>query len=343
MRSVFSLGFLGDNAAKSYTVAGAFVTWVTDRWGPTVMHDWYAGASLEDLTRSSWTAIESEFRGALSTLDMPAGASAYAHARFERPGLWTRRCPHVVDALDRQGDSCRNDRRFDRAQDAYQQALARDSSDWHARFETAKIDLFFSDPARGRAELGHLAADEAVPRTVRDRADETLADNDLTRGSSEQAAERYRALADRVLDEDFGRTMDVKAIAAVDAAARSTVWAMLVGDPSRGTDPWLGALRLGDWAASSQDALALYLVGRNLALHEEYSEAAGWLDRAIAAGGPTQRIAREAIRQRAVCACVLRDIAGLQRLQTLLEAPQSPFASASGRRQWVARLIARCR
>jgi tetratricopeptide (TPR) repeat protein len=343
MRDVFSLGFLGDNAAKSYTVAGAFVTWVTDRWGPEVMHAWYAGASLEDLTRSSWTAIESQFHVALSALDMPAGASAYARARFGRPGLWTRHCPHVVDAFDRQGDSCRNDRRFDRAKDAYQQALERDASDWHARFETAKMDLFLADPARGRAQLERLAADEAVPRTVRDRADEALGDDDLTRGRNEEAAERYRGLADRVLDEDFGRTMEVKALGAADPRARSTVLSMLVGDPSRGIDPWLGALRLGDWAASSQDALALYLVGRNLALREEFAEASAWLDRAILAGGPTPRIARESIRLRAVCACVLRDDRGLERVSELLVAPDSPFASATGRRDWVARLIARCR
>lgn len=343
MRRVFSLGFLGDNAAKSYTVAGAFVTWIVDRWGPAVMHEWYAGASLEKLTGAPWGALDADFRDALRNLDMPAGASAYARARFEHPGVWMRSCPHVVDAFDRQGDSCRGDHRFSRAQEEYRAALARDASDWHARLETSKIDLFARDSARGRAELERLAADDAVPRTVRDRADEALGDDDLARGNNSTALERFRALADRVIDEDYGRTMEVKAIGAADPKARSAILELLVGESGHGVDPWVGALALGEWTATTGDALANYLVGRNLALHERYADAAARLDRAIAAGGPTPRIEREAIRQRAVCACVLRDQAELERLRGLVVTPGAPFFEAAGRREWVLRLIARCR
>jgi hypothetical protein len=343
MRGVFSVAFLGDNAAKSYTVAGAFVTWITERWGSAVVHDWYAGASLERLAGASWAELDSDFRDTLRKLEMPAGASAYARARFERPGMWMRRCPHVVDALDRRGDSCRNDRRFASARGEYQAALARDALDWHARLETAKIDLLYGDPSQGRAELEGLAEDEGVPQPVRDRADEALGDEDLARGRNDQALERFGALAKRVLDEDVARTIEVKAIAAADSNARPAVLSMLVGEPGRGVDPWLAGLELGEWTASSQDALPRYLVGRNLALHDEYAQAAMWLDRAIAAGGPTLRIAREALRQRAVCACVLQDTPSLERLRGLVLAPGSPFEAAAGRREWVLRLIDRCR
>ncbi len=182
-RTLFSLGFLGDNAAKSYTVAGAFVTWVGQRWGLSVVHRWYAGASLEELTGTSWTTIDAQFRDALRGLEMPPGAAAYAQARFARPGVWMRHCPHVVDAFDRQGDSCRNDHRIVRAREEYQSALARDAFDWHARFEVSRMDLRYGDSSLGRAELERLVADESAPRTVRDRADEALADDDSRAGS----------------------------------------------------------------------------------------------------------------------------------------------------------------
>jgi hypothetical protein len=221
--------------------------------------------------------------------------------------------------------------------------LARDAFDWHARLETARIDLLYGDASKGRAELQRLAADESVPRTVRDRADEALGDEDLVRGRNDRALERYRALADRVLDEDLARTMEVKAIGAADSSARPAILSMLVGGPGRVVDPWIAALQLGEWAATSEDALPLYLVGRNLALHDEYAEAAMWLDRAIAAGGPTARIEREALRQRVVCACVLRDTPSLERLRGLVLARGSSFEGAAGRREWVLRLIARCR
>ncbi len=116
---VFSLGFLGDNAARSYTVAGAFVAWVTERWGAGVLHAWYAGESLERLTLRPWDDLDAEFRAALRTLELPAGASAYARARFDRPSVWSRRCPHMVDLVDQHGDACRNEGRFALAQEAY--------------------------------------------------------------------------------------------------------------------------------------------------------------------------------------------------------------------------------
>ena len=43
-------------------------------------------------------------------LAVPAEANTYAKARFERPSVWERRCPHVVDVLDRDGDQCRDRR-----------------------------------------------------------------------------------------------------------------------------------------------------------------------------------------------------------------------------------------
>jgi hypothetical protein len=263
--------------------------------------------------------------------------------------VWGRRCPHVVDALNRDGDRCRDEHRFARARAAYEEVLARDPRDFHARFESARLALRYGDEPGGRAELDRLAREETAPRTWRDRAEEALADGDLLQGRDDAAVAAYRALAERVLDEDVRRTLQVKIESVAQPEARRAVLDLLVGETGRPADSWIGAVSLGVWAEDSRDALAAYLIGKNLAQHDRYARAAIWLDRAL---DPSARplpslpppVARELLRQRAVCACAVGDRAGLERIQSRLEAPDSPFSASvgSGRKEWILRLIARC-
>ena len=353
VRKLFSLDFLGENAAKSYTIAGAFVGWVLQRWGAPVVRAWYGGASLEELTNTSWDALDDEFRQSLRALAMPPEASAYAMARFERPSVWARRCPHVVDTLNRDADRCRDDKRFEHAVELYDQALARDPHDWHALYERARVELRYVDVAKGRAALELIATSAQAPRTVRDRAQEALADDDVVRGRNDEAVRSYRELQARTLDEDVARTLDVKARSVEDPVARRSIIDLLMGDPGRPVDPWLGALALGTWAERTAGVLPTYLVGKNLALHEEYARAASWLDRVLEADGAGARlgpeagreVGREILRQRAICACVLDDQPALDRVRVLASTAGSPFEQSpgGGRREWLMRLIARCR
>jgi hypothetical protein len=349
MKQVFSLGFLGQSADKSYTVAGAFVSWVLGRWGAAVVRTWYGGGSLEELTGKSWSALDGEFGDWLRKLPMPVEASAYAHARFDRPSVWARPCPHVVDALDLAADKCRDEHRFARASGLYAEALSRDPTNWHARLDRAKVLVLQGEGEAGRALLEGLMADPQAPRTSRDRAEEALADSDLARGLTAHAAQRYRAIAERTLDEDAARTLEVKALAAEDPMARRAILDLLVAEPGRSLDPFTGALSLGTWAARTEAPLAEYLVGKNLTVHstseprEGWARAAAWLDRALRDGAPTPRIGRELLRQRAICACALYDTEGVARVEAAVKALDSPFAGSSGgRRDWVLRLTERC-
>jgi len=118
----------------------------------------------------------------------------------------------------------------------------------------------------------------------------------------------------------------------------------LVGEPGRPIDPWLGALSLGTWAEETQGPLAAYLVGKNLATRGHYAKAAQWLDRSLAGTLPAPSIARELLRQRAICACALGDEPAVERVKKLVEAPDSPFehSPGGGRKDSVLRLLARC-
>jgi hypothetical protein len=318
---------------------------VLGRWGPAVVRAWYAGGSIEDLAAESWSDLDADFRASLRTLSLPAEAAAYARARFDRPSVWARKCPHVVDALNRDADRCRDLHQVARADSLYSSALRRDPQDLHARFSRAKLALQLAGGAAraaGRDDLTRIAADDAAPRTWRDRAEEALADDDLARGLDDRAAESYRALAGRTLDEDAARTLEVKAIGADDPRARQAVVDLLLAEPGHPPDPWVGALSLGAWAEGSKEPVAEYLVGRNLALHSEWARAAAHLDRALEGGLPTARLAREALRQRAICACVLKDAERLARIKSAVLSPDSPFARGGGREDWLLRLLVRC-
>ncbi len=342
IHDLFTIGFMGENSSKSYTVAAAFVSWVIERWGTEALRAWYGGGSIESLAEP-WPRLESDFAAWLKSMPMPDEALAFAKAKFDRPSVWGRRCPHVVDALDRRADQCRDEHRVARAVTLYDAALERDPHDWHALVDRAKVVTWYADEAAGRAALERVVADEKTPRTWRDRAREALADDDLAHGRDAAAVEAYRTLASRSLDEDAARTLEVKALSLDNPPARRAVVDMLVGEPGRPVDGWLGALSLGEWAEETHEPLAGYLAGKNLALREQWSRAAASLDRALAAGVPTPRIGRELLRQRAICACAVGDVDALGHVREQVEAPDSPFGGSSGgRRAWLLRLVDRC-
>ena len=343
VRELFSLDFLGQSAAKSYTVAGAFVSWVLERWGTATVHAWYRGESIEALTGNRWSALDSAFRESLTALPMPPEASVYARARFDQPSVWARKCPHVVDALHRAANQCRDERRFQRALLLYDSALSRDARDWHVRFDRAWVELRYTDQARGRDDLARIRDDHDAPRTWRDRSEEAIADDDLAHGQASEAKEAYGAIAARTLDEDLARTLEVKILSADDSFARRALVDLLIGEPGHAVDPWIGALSVGEWMGKTQEPLAEYLAGRNLMLHGEWGRAAVHLDRVLARGAPTERVARELLRDRAICACATADAEALGRVASAVRSAESPFArSSGGRRDWLSRFIDRC-
>ena len=347
MGEIFSLRFLGGNAGKSYTLAGAFVRWVIDTRGSETLRAWYGGGSIEALTGKTWGALDADFRAWLDERPVLGAASAYVAAKFDHPAVFGRRCPHVVDALRREADGCRDGHRVARAKELYAEVLAKDPDDHGSLLSVAGLELRTGDAAKGRAALEAQSADAKLPRVWRDRAEEALADWAMIEGRWEDARVLYTDLASRSADEDAARTLEVKALGASDPSAREAVMALLVGGRDRPPDTMLGAAFLG--ASSAQGSvLASYVLGKNLVGHAMWRDGAAFLDKALGAidagaPWPTQRVGRELLRQRAVAACALGDRAGIDRVRAELDGPKSPFAGSSGGREaGVRRLLARC-
>jgi hypothetical protein len=347
MSRVFSFGFLGDSSAKSYTLAGAFITWVREQWGQKTVSAWYAGGDIHVLTGRSWPELDDAFRKYLKTLPLPAEAESVARARFSRPGIFGRRCPHLVDATRREADLCRDTHRPSEAVRLYESILATDPSDIAARFARAHTMRRYGDRERGRAELEAIAGANEIPRTWRDRADEALADADFIDGELLAARRRYADLAARSVDEDAARTLEVKQLATEEPHAKRSVQALLLGDGEHAPEPFVAGVFLGEWlndGALPRSPFASYLFGRNLVQRGFYREGAQVLDAALGGELPTPRILREAVRQRAIAACATRDQNALRALEALLGGSNDPFRGGQGgRREATIRMIVRCK
>jgi hypothetical protein len=349
MPRIFSLRFLGESSAKSYTLAGAFVRWIIGRWGSDVIRRWYGGEDVTALTGLDWSALDDGFRTWIAELKLAPEVAAYAKARFDRPSVFGRTCPHVVDGLRGEADRCRDALQVDRARHLYDEVLARDPHDWAARYGLGTMELKFGDSAVGGADLRGMADDEAAPRPWRDRSAEVLADALLASdvpAKWAQAGDAYAALARRSLDEDYGRTLEVKAYAAARGEAvpeaRVGIVALLIGSGGRPVDGEEGLARVAAWARGTDDPVAEYVLGKNLANREFWAEAATHLDRAIAVGEPTPRIGRELLKVRAVCACALGDTSTAREIGARVEAKDGVFGESGGRRAWVLALLERC-
>lgn len=301
---VFSLGFLGESSAKSYTVAGAAVQWLADTRGRDKVVALYGGAAPEAVFGASWATLDEAFRAHLMSLSVGASARAYAKARFDRPAVFRRRCPHEIDGLVHEAVRCRDALRFDKAEALYGQALGRHAREMPALLGRAVTALKRGDFERAGTLLRALAEDEGAPRTTRDKADEFLGDLDFHEGRFSSASERYRAIAARVLDEDVGRTLEVKALLADDPLARGALEALLLGAPGRGPDMTVALARVSAWRAKTEDPFADYLLGRNL-VGKATADALVALRRAARGPLPTARIRREAVRQLAFTACAV--------------------------------------
>jgi tetratricopeptide (TPR) repeat protein len=342
MSSVFSFDFLGSSASKSYTLAGAFVRWAMTRYGVPAVQAWYAGTPIETLTHRTWAELDEAFRADMARTPLPPEALAYARARFERPAIFGRRCPHVVDALRRKADGCRESLQVERAVALYDEVLSKDPHDDAAMYGRGLAQIRYGDRTTGKRELSAFVVAQATPRTWRDRATDALADAELLAGNHDAAASAYGGLAASSVDEDFGRTEEVKALASVDAMGRPAIEALLIGTEHKPADIVVASARLGEWEQAAGSPIPLYLLGKNLAGRGWYPEAAAYLERALAAGpAPTPRIGRETLRQRAICACALDDASAVAKVRAAVEG-DGVFGSSLGRRDWVLRLLARC-
>jgi tetratricopeptide (TPR) repeat protein len=338
LERLFALGFLGENSSTAYTASGAFVGWVRDQAGAKVLGAWYGGADLPELMGRSWGELERAWHEDLDRVELSDVARAAARARFDRPAIFGRRCPHVVDECKERAAGLRDEGDDEGAIVEARRVLALDPGDALAALGLAASQVRLGRLDEGRASLLALANDERLTPRARDRALEDLGDLALSMGQLTEAAARYTEVAARSLSEDALRTLDVKLRATRDEVGRAAIVALLVGSPDRGPDKPRAMELLGAWSAEApDDGLPDYLLARHYVSAGQLVEAAAHLDRASTRSLTLPRVLAEARRLRIIVACGLGDAATAERLHRALPPPES-----EARRSYLADFVARC-
>ena len=335
LRGIFRLGFLGENSSTAYTVAGAFVSWFKETFGAEALRRWYAGAALTELTQGKdLDALDREFRKHLAARPIEPKLLAIARARFDRPAIFGRRCPRVVDRLAQEAAGLLGASDADAARDVYQDVLRLDPKNAGAKLGLAACSLKAGDEAAALKSYAELSRARELSKLEQAAALETKGDIALAAGRLDDARAAYDAVAAIVVDEDRLRTLDVKRFAIEHEPGRLAIVALLIGDSVYGPSWDVAAPLLAEWAEREpEQSLPPYLLGKNLYGHGRPVEASGYLDRAIGATTSLPRVARETQRMRMIAACALGDRRAAQvAFKTLIDDPELVPARKAGLR-----------
>ncbi len=345
LKRLYGLGFLGENAGLAYTVSGAFCGFVHDTYGADALRAWYAGKDLATVTGVSWADLEKRWHDDLDKVTLPETAKSHAKARFDRPAVFGRRCPHVVDGCKEKAERLKGSGDVIGALAQLDAALALDPGDFPLELASAKVLYRAGRVDEARARLEKLGAAEKLHAVYRDRAREELADELLAEEDEARALPLYQEALEHAIDEDQLRTLDVKVAAAKDPAQRRAIVAQLIGFPGHAIDRILGAELLGAWAQSAPtDGLPNYLLGRHFYNSGNFEEAKDRLDKALAARITSARVQIEAERLRVVVACALGDVAAAERWHAVYAGhPTISVARAESARRFVERCKATAR
>jgi tetratricopeptide (TPR) repeat protein len=309
LRAIFRLTFLGQNSSTAYTVAGAFVGWLRVKQGPLALRSWYAGASVEAaFGGKTLPVLEQEFRADLDQVQLPERVIELARARFDRPAIFGRRCPHVVDRLLQDASAAYERFDLERAAKDYTQSLRLDPSNLSARLGLAACDQRRGADQEALARYDTLATDPSLTRVERALVLERMGDRALYRADLAAAFRLYTEAERYAFDEHRARAIAVKRYAIDDREGRQAIIDLLIGAPELGSDFVQSSAALGEWAARTPElGLADYLIGKNLYSRARWRDASAYLERALERRLPLESVRREALRTSVFARCALGD------------------------------------
>ena len=313
MQSVFRLGFLAKSSSTAYTVAGAFVSWMHERYGAEAVRGWYSGQRVEDVTNGkSFASLDAEFRADLSKIQLRPELLAMARARFDRPSIFGRLCPRRVDRDLALAEGRLGSGDIFGARDAFERLLDLDRDNTRARLGLAQCNVRQGDLESAVKRYQALATDPRLSVLERAAALEARGDVQVMAANLAGAVEAYAGVAKLDADEDRQRTLEVKTLLAASRPGTG-MRTLLIGEPRLGPS-WDEAAPILGAEAARGDPLSQYLVGRNLWLHGRPEVALAYLDAALdpdpkqpRASGvdwpPALSIVRESLRLRIVITC----------------------------------------
>jgi hypothetical protein len=341
LSSLLGVNFFGQNQALAYTLAGSFLRFVLDTRGAEALRKTYALGSVEQGLGQPFAALEAEWKKYLDQVALPARAAALAAQRFERPGVWSQVCPHLIEQLEGELGAALSAGDLVRALEKCDAVLAIDPAATQAR--TTRISLLAQRGSLADAthELERLVG--RAPTPVITRAKVALADAAFAGAEYARAEEAYRALLDAPQSEGDARQLEVKLLAlGAGEPARSLLRDLLVGQAFGGQDARLGMHLIGELARVREDGLAAYLEARQLRGSQRHDVVLSLLRQAQLRGLPSERLRREALRMQVQAAFITGALSEAEALASQLA--QGDDASLADRQlatDWLERIAFR--
>ena len=303
---LFALKFLAGHSRTSYTAAGAFLRYVRDRYGAATVARWYGGEELPTMAALSWTELERNWHQTLDKVKLSEAALAEGRARFDRPGVFARRCPHVVDRTLSEAGEQLAEGDLDGALASYQRVLALDPHNVGASLRMARCRDRRGELQLATTTLTELSTSPAVAKATQLLALERLGDLALRAAQPRRARALYERARQSVVSEHRLRTIDIKHHYAASLGGRNALLALLVGRSHRGPNHSEALDLFGQWRNEAPtDATPDYLFARQHIASGNYPLAANRLDLALGKTQPLQRVLNETLRLRIEVACAL--------------------------------------
>lgn len=253
-------GFWSQASSRAYTAAGSFVRWLRDERGSLALAELYRTGSIPAALDQSVDEVVGDWESFLEEeVDVRAETVTWAEARYRRPSIFGRACPHETAELSRRAQALLNAEQFEEAEPVVNRLyeLYPDPG-WQLTMARAAARAEQFD--RARAWLKKLPPDAQLD--LRHQRERLEVEGSLAWRTSdfEDARSRFRAALERAVSYDVERLETVRVAATTQT---STVAALILGY-LEGDHPGEAGLGRLQAAAPTSDGLLDYLIARRL-------------------------------------------------------------------------------
>ncbi|MGB0591946.1 MAG: hypothetical protein ACPGU1_19875 [Myxococcota bacterium] len=280
-------GFYGQPPGKAYTLSGSFMRWLLETRGHEAFRAVYADADFPGAYGESLATLVTAWRGFLDDLKLPPGAEALAKQRFDRKAIFFRPCPLEIARLQVTVLRHVREERDDEALEVARQIIAFVPGDPNTRLRFVALLAYLGRYQEARDEAARVCLGEEDSSVLCAHFDRLVADAAWRSGHLERAQEGYRAALQAPLPQSVRRVAAIKLAIVSDPDREPILGPYLLGTamgPEVSDAAWVDEAIQYLVAAVSDlpgDPIALYLLGRRLAVEERHRAALGPLRTAL--------------------------------------------------------------
>lgn len=297
----FGAGFVLSPPRNAYAFLGSFYRFILERYGAATLRRAYATGDVEGATNKRRPDLVNEWHTFLRSMPLPPNALPLARARFARPAIFARVCPHVVADLHLElvGDVTAGDVRA--ALETCERVLRVDPGDLASMAMSVGLRARASDFEGAESAYAILRDRFHAPEPVLASAREAIADAHWLRGERDVARAMFEELQRAPRGEDSQRVLEVKLLAIHDGGAvEESIRSLLTTAPGQSVDRAYAVHLSRVISQHRADGLGAYLEARQLTNEGHYDEAGRMLREAVLRGVPTGLLRIEATRMLAV-------------------------------------------